>query len=317
MKLGRRRFLTTGLKWTGLIYVPTLITSRRQLLAQSVLFDPNLGLGVSSGLSALNSEWLVRILAAGGSTPGASTFNANDVWYAALGVAGIQSKVKVINTYAPDNLIASFTPLLKSTGNNSWTNIGTITGAALTVNGLALNGSTQYLATGCNPVTIGLTSSTNWGFVMVFTDDRSSAQNEWGTGTDATTSYRLYNHYSDNKTYISNVGNVLDAGTILGTGDNPGFTGVSRTTTTRVDIYFAKTGTAHSSVYNNTSNVSGNLVGSNALFAHASNENGTPANFSKKRISGIGWGTGLTTTEDSDFFDAYNALRTSYGGGAV
>jgi len=274
---------------------------------------------IVTALSALNSDWLTRILAAGGTRPSDNTFMANDVWYAALGTAGIQSKIKAANTYAPDNLIASFTPLIKGvgTGNDSWTNIGTITGASLTVNGLALNGTTQYLATGLNCVTMGLTSLTNHGCVYVSADDRSTAQTEYGTGTDATTSFRQYYHYSDNNTYFSNVGNVINAGAILGAANNPGYLCQSRTTGTRLDAYFANSGTPHSSIYNNLSNVTANLVGSNLLFAHASNENGTPTGFSKKRISFMCFGTALTSTESLALYNAVQALRTSYGGGAV
>jgi len=272
---------------------------------------------IVTALSALNSDWVTRIIAAGGVQPSDNTLMANDIWYAALGSAGIQGKVKVCNTYAPDALIAAKTPLIKGSASDSWGNVGTILAGALTVDGLALNGTTQYLTTGMNCVTEGMTSATNHGCVYVFTDDRSTTQNEFGTGTDATTSFRLYYHYTDNNTYYSNVGNVVSAGTILGAADNPGWMCVSRTTTTRLDIYVADSGTAFSSVFNSTANVAANLLGSNAVFAHASNEVGVAGNFSKKRISFMSFGTGLSSAEAQAFFNATQTLRTSYGGGAI
>jgi len=304
-----------------MLSAPTLLLPRKSVAQQ--LFDPNLGIGAAAGgLSALNSDWLTRILAAGGASPSAATFAANDVWYASVLSAGLVTtiaggKLQVVNTYAPDNLIACITPLIKGGGFDSWTNSGPFVSGDLTVNGLAGDGSSKYLRTNQNPATTGNGASGNHLCVYVHTDDRTSAQTEIGSGTDGTTSFRCYYHYSDNKTYASNVGNVIDNGTILGTSNNAGYMCQSRTSTTNYDTYFANSGAAHASLFNTTANIAGNLLGTWGLYVHASDEIGSAANLSKKRISYVTMGYGLTSTESLANYNAAQALRTAYGGGYV
>lgn len=310
--MNRRNFIKSGA-----LFVPTVLTARKSFSQK--LFDPNLGIGANAtaALSSLNSDWLARILAAGGARPSDATFTANDVWYAALVSAGIDSRILVCNTYAPDNLIASITPLIKGIGADSWTNSGPFVNGDLTVNGLAGNGSSKYLQTGNIINSSGMGNSTNHMALIVSVDDRSSAQTEAGGASSATDAWRTYYHYSDNHTIIQNCSNFLDAGTALGTADKAGYLCSSRTSTTRVDIFFANTLTVHSSIYNDTGNVGANGFGVNNVFVHAANNSGTAANHSKKRISLWSCGLSLSTLQSLAFFNASNALRTSYGGGNV
>jgi len=268
-------------------------------------------------LSALNCEWLSRIQAAGGARPSDNTFEANDVFYAALVSAGVWSKIVVMNTYAPDNLIAAITPLKQGDGFASWTNSGPFVGGDLTVNGLKGNGSSQYLRSNSSPLVSGMTTSSSHGCVYVHTDDRTSAQTEYGSATGPNTSFRNYYHYNDNKTYFSNC-IMYDAGTILGTSDKPGFLLQSRTATNRLDAYFANSTNPHAAVYTNTVPLGGgDGLSSLGLYVHSTNENGSPTGLSKKRNSFVCWGTALTSGESLALYNAVQALRTSYGGGFV
>jgi len=304
--MNRRNFIKSGA-----LFVPTLLLPRKSLGQK--LFDPNLGLGVPQGLSALNSDWLTRILAAGGARPSDNTFAANDVWYAALTTAGIQTIPKLVNTYAPDNLIACITPLIKGNGFDSWTNTGPFVSGDLTVNGLAGDGSTKYLKTGYNAGGGDVTDTSNHGTIYIHTDDKSTQQVEYGTGTDATTSFRCYCHYNDNTQQISNLGNFFTVQTTASA--ITGYLTQSRTSATRVDFYTANSGTGHSSIFNSTSNVAGRTPGNFLNYVHASNEVGTASSLSKKRISYLSMGGALTSSQSLAYFNAIQALRTSYGGG--
>lgn len=270
-------------------------------------------------LSTLNCEWLSRILDANGTRPADEIFTANDVFYAALVSAGVWSKIVVMNTYAPGNLIAAITPLKKGDGLDSWENAGSgqFQSADLTVNGLKGNGLDRYLKTGSGPIVAGLTRSSNHGCVYVHTDDRTSAQTEYGSATGPNACFRQYFHYNDNKTYFSNC-ITYDAGTILGTSDKPGFLLQSRTATNRFDAYFANSTNPHAAVYTNTTPLAGgDDVSGYEIYVHATDELFSAANISKKRISFVCWGAALTSSESLALYNAVQALRTAYGGGFV
>ncbi len=265
---------------------------------------------IVGALSALNSDWNTRILAAGGVRPSDSTFAANDVYYAALVSAGITANIWVANTFAPDSLIAAITPLIKGNGANSWANVGPFVAGDLTVNGLVGNGSSKFLNTSVIPTGTQTTGSSHT-CVYVSLDTQTISQCEIGTWDGGTGSLRQFSHGTTTTTW-SNYNNFLTWNN--GAGSFAGYICGSRTTTTRFDGYYANSSNAHASVFNDTV-LNPGTVPLSELFVLASKENGTAGFFSNKRISYVSTGPALTTAQSLAHYNAVQQLRTSYGGG--
>lgn len=284
------------------------------LTARDTAFFANL----NKGLSALNTDWLFRVTNAGGARPSDATFAANDVFYAALVSAGIDTKLKVCNLFVPDNILACSTPLIQGPGSATWISHGNswisshLTSAGLqNPGGLALS-----FDTGFTPGTF-MTSSSGFGFVYVSVDDTSTISEEFGVDDNTgLNDFRMFNHYTDNHTYcyVYRQSQLLDSG-VRGTG--AGYMALSRTTSSRADVFFANSGNSHSSIVNVTGTETNTPSVTNTISVFAGNDNGTLARFSLKRLSAVGFGTGLNSTESSALHDAIVAFRTAVGGGVV
>src|SRR5206468_1183146 len=85
---------------------------------------------------------------AGASTTAVCTFQAG------LVTDGLDSQMIAWNMFDSSNLIASLTPQLVGSGNDPWTNNGPFVSGDLTINGLAGDGLTKYLAPNLVPNTI-------------------------------------------------------------------------------------------------------------------------------------------------------------------
>jgi len=97
----------------------------------------------------LASAWADQVVTNGGVRPGATSIAAAGNFLDGLMTDLIYSKMIAINIFAPDNLIASITPLIKTAGNTPWTNTNFVLGN-LSANGLS-SASSGFLKTGVNP----------------------------------------------------------------------------------------------------------------------------------------------------------------------
>ena len=111
--------------------------------------------------------------------------------------------------------------------------------------------------------------------------------------------------------------NSTSVGAVISSGTLTGYVGVSKTATNRVDVYYATSGSAHASNFNSTTTDTVTPPSSRNIVCFATDEAGTVTNWTKKRVSGLFFGTALTGTESSNFYNAFQTLRTSYGGGYV
>lgn len=116
------------------------------------------------------TEWVSRILAAGGVTPSANTLYWADRFVSCTQTLGIYDKIHVLNFIAPDTIIAAATPFKKGTGYDSWVN--TFGPGSLTVDGLLDDGfptgSAAYalMRTGVFP-DVEFSTPEDIGFVIV------------------------------------------------------------------------------------------------------------------------------------------------------
>jgi hypothetical protein len=94
------------------------------------------------------ADWVVRVGNNGGAAPSAATQTALKDFVCGCVADGTWTKLKAVNVFVPDNLIACITPLLVGTGSDPWGNEGgNFVGGDLTVNGLTGNASNKTLTT--------------------------------------------------------------------------------------------------------------------------------------------------------------------------
>lgn len=269
-------------------------------------------------LSALNTDWLARITAAGGARPSDATFAANDTFFAALVAAGIDTKLKICNLFVPDNVIAASTPLIQGSGSAVWTNPDVAwLSSDLTVNGLLRpSADLKRFDTGATPGTF-MTPGSGFGFVYVSVDDTSTIQEEYGSAeATGTNDFRLFFHYTDQHTYADIYHQSLEMNTgVRATG--AGYMGISRSTTTRSDIYFANSTNPHSSIANSTGTETSTPSILRTISVFANNQDGTPSHYSLKRLSAAGAGTGFSAADSLALYNAVQQFRISIGGGFV
>lgn len=284
------------------------------------LFDAALIAQNYSGANpSVGTLWANRVVTNGGSAPSSGTISAIDTFYAALVTAGIDTKMKAIGVFAPDNLTAARTPLIVGAGSDPWSNTGFSSGD-LTVNGL-LGGTGKVLGSGLVPSSIFSTDNSAGISVYVSTITGSAAFEVGRFGTGDVACFQLSVDYTDTKTRFNCWENVDFNGETQATSAAlAGFYSASRTASNVAKIYFANS--THSWAQQgstNTLTVGGSHSNvNNALAIMASQSaTGTILSPTDRRVSFVAIHDGLTSTEGSALYNAVQALRTAFGGGYV
>lgn len=263
--------------------------------------------------------WAARVVANGGASPGSGTISAINTFYAALVTASIDTKMKSIGVFAPDNLTAARTPLIVGAGSDPWSNTGFSSGD-LTVDGL-LGGTGKILGTGLVPSSIFSTDNSAGISVYVSTITGSAAFEVGRFGTGDVACFQLSVDYTDTKTRFNCWENVDFNGETQATSPAlAGFYSASRTASNVAKIYFANsTHTWAQQGSTNTLAVGGSHSNvNNALAVMGSMSSaGTILSPTDRRVSFVAIHDGLTSAEGSALFDAVQALRVSFGGGSV
>jgi hypothetical protein len=111
-------------------------------------------------------DWVNRVIANGGARPSGDTVTALSAFIIGLKDDSLWAKMKCLNFFAPDNLIACLTPLIVGLGHDPWINhLSAFTTANLSTDGLETDGlGSQFLDTGFNPVgnLIGTNMGLSW-----------------------------------------------------------------------------------------------------------------------------------------------------------
>ena len=271
-------------------------------------------------LSPLNKDWLRRILNAGGVRPSQAQFKINDQFYKELVNGGIDQKVIVANLFlSATDLPTAYTPFLAFNGNNSWPDSGSTGSIAdLTIAGLKRSvggGNNRFLDSGILPGNF-MTTSSGHGTVYVTEDSKAANEVEWGCANGAgTNDIRMFAHLNDNNTYAYFFAQARLLTASVTTGNLTGYLCASRTTTTRSDIYFANSSTAHASVANDTGLCASAPSAVVGMKIYADSQNGVISAFSNKRLSAVTFGTALTAAESLILFNAIQNARKAFGGG--
>jgi len=258
-------------------------------------------------------SWAARVVANGGAAPSENTLTALDTFWSALVAAGLDSKVKVVNVYAPDSLIACLTPYIVGTGSDPWGNMGPFTASELSVNGLKGNGTTMALDTGVLLETEFPAPSNSHGYTL-YTFDGLNENKRDGGATDSGGVEQLH-HLALATTSLNY--STPSAGNVVSVANNnfAGYVCMMRVSATDLEVYRANSGTAHALLGSYSGVKVGTLPAVRSFYVHGSNNVGTLAFACTRRLSFAALHDGLSSAESSDFFDAIQQLRTDLGGG--
>lgn len=254
----------------------------------------------------MGAAWSARVVANGGAAPSAATVSAVNTFWNALRTAQIDGKMKAVNCFVPDNLIASITPLNVDAGNNPWTNTAFVAGD-LTVNGLKGNGTTKWLNTGFISSASSILHSCA---LSVYVHTTATAGEYYcgaqfaGGNMDAVQSGGVASYNG----FIETV-----AHPVTGAG-GAGFTMVSRVANANLKMYFGNSTNAFAQTASDVVN-GASAQPTGAIFAFCQNLTGAANAFSDGRISFMAISSGLSLAEGQALFNAVQALRVALGGG--
>ncbi len=260
--------------------------------------------------------WRTTVLNNGGSAPSMNTMKALDWFYKSLRRTSIFNKIKSLNCFVPDNLVACRVPLIANYGLPMWTN-HVFTNSDVTVDGIKGNGSSTYLQTGVIPATdlsLGSAGLTLYSMSDVG-EDKAECDANLGTpndqfgfnGVKRTNSKAYFVCFRQDAN-----GSINPANT-----DGSGYFSGNRISSTACSIYTAKERRTHTNL-GSIAATSGALV-NYELYVFGSNLTGSPqaGNYSARRLSFLAIHDGLTLEESMVFFQIIQTFRKKIGGGFV
>lgn len=257
------------------------------------------------------TTWVNRITTAGGAIPSEGTLNTMDIFVRGLESAGILSKMKSVNCFVPDSIVACVTPLIATYGRNSWANFGFIT-SDLNTSGLKGDGS-SHLLTGVIPST-AFSSDTSAGATVVVSQ---------GVASDATydlavlyneRAFEFYVEYM-NTVYFSCWAQTANGRTAYSLASGtPGFFSGNRTANNDVKSYYGTGSSVYASGSSSTTDGSRPTI--EVAMYGVQSSTGVKGPFSNKRFSFCAFHDGLNSSEVTSLFNLVKSMRTSLGGGS-
>ena len=270
---------------------------------------------ISGAIHATASDWAARVVTNGGAAVSDNTLAAVSNFCGALDAAAITVLMSAVNVFAPDNLIASITPLIVGVGVDPWTNTNFVA-ADLSIQGLKGNGSNKYLDSGV--VANAAFSGTTEGGISLYNTFATipTTQSEMAGGSSATVNILLESCSGANAIFncFSNGNGQVSGATNLPFG--LGFTSGNRTTASAASIYTANSIVAFSALATSAlTNIQNPQAFSIAVFAV--NYNAVISRYSGKRLSFAAIHHGLTSAQCQALYNAVQQMRQAFGGGWV
>jgi hypothetical protein len=259
------------------------------------------------------SDWVARVVAAGGATPSAGTQAAMTAFLSEITAAGLATKVQAFNGFAPDNLIAACTPLLRWVGLNSWTNTNFVDGD-LTIDGLKGDGVGKRLDTGIIP-SAGIAFA-DFG-CAVYTSSISDEPGVETTVFDTGFTYGFGIETYNAQSYFDsgNLGTPARIGPVLNY-NWAGYLCGSRTANNVAKLYKANALVPHVEIGTNSTTISDNTAQvTTALPVFAARNLNAYSGYTTRRISCFAVTRGLTATDSANLYTAMRNLRIALGGG--
>lgn len=275
------------------------------------------------------ADWAARVITNGGAAPSSSTLTFLDTFWLSLNDNGLVSQMIAVMPIVPDNLIAALTPLIKTAGNDPWTNSGgNFVGGDLTINGLTGNAGNKVLGTGIiatavfqNSANSAVAGTTCGLSVYAFTVGTVASGFDVGAASNSPSGEMsissLFTPTSANQTAFDAFNNSTGHLAFNNAGWK-GFSSGNRTSGTAIALYIASSTQAFTQVASNNNSVIGNAMPTVqfAGMGYNSQTNVLTGN-TDRTISFIAIHTGLTSAQAQNLFNAVQALRVAMGGGFV
>lgn len=270
-------------------------------------------------LNALATDWAARVAANGGAVPSGATVSAISDFCDALDAASLTAAMIAVNCFAPDSLIASYTPLIVGAGLDPWTFYSFVL-ADLTTSGLVGNGTNKYIDSGVRST--DFLSAANMGMTL-YGSVVSSVAGATDCGfTDSVGTSQCILRLNDGGNAIANSpsGNI---GGVSVASAGAGYYSMNRVSTTDLRLFYAKSSSPHAQLGATYATLDTTaFAGPNdwlTLYVMFFKNTGAPygPSFSSNRISFSAFHNGLSIAQSSVLYSAVQALRTALGGGHV
>ena len=263
-------------------------------------------------------DWVNRVVKNGGAKPSYTSVRALNNFYNTITGSSYISKLKSVVCFVPDNLPAAFTPLIKTSGFDPWTNTGPFVDGDLTIDGIKGNASTKYLKTGCIPVTC-FASTRSCGLTLYITSGSEELKKDFGCTGAIAYEPAVILYPSSASTCIwdgyyggTGIGRISAANALY-----TGYISGNRTAANATAVYKAKSTVDHTTIVSGTSTLVGATKSTIEMYFMAGNQAGSVNAPSSKRHSFAAVHEGLTIEESSLFFNAIHQMRKEIGGGYV
>lgn len=281
----------------------------------------------------LVEEWVARVIANGGDEPSQNTQDALCVFSQGLIAAGLDTKMKTLNCFVPDSLIACRTPLIVGDGLDIYEDVGgkfaTSPDVMLSVQGLKGGlgggpGKREVLQTGLQPFT-SLTHSSA-GITLYHSVNAGDSDDSFHDGVMSDGSsyeFGLWTSYSGAFQSIFYCWSTGPGGTVVFSHPSRfyGYVSGNRIADDDARIYCANDSTPHAKVADNT-NAETNVfrlfdVGMPVFGQWSETALHGYANWSPKQFSFFAVHDGLIESESNTFFNLIQAMRKALNGGWV
>ena len=266
---------------------------------------------LSAPIHATASDWSTRVQSNGGAAPSANTLVSISNFCGALDAASIRSLMVAVNVFAPDNLIASITPLIKDAGNDPWTNANFVA-ADITSQGLKGNGTSKSLDSGVLPNGSFAIGDFGLSIYNTFADNTASVFEIYIGGGSPTGIASSASSQALFDAFNATLGRTTSS-TPLSFG--LGFTSGNRTGASAASIYAANSLNAFSSIGSSVTTNASNPPNLSLLVFATNTGGGVAGSWSKKRLSFAAIHHGLSSAQCQALFSAVQALRQAFGGG--
>lgn len=258
---------------------------------------------------AYTLDWYNRVLRNGGAAPSLRTTFAVQTLCQTLAASSLDSKIIAMCIFVQDNYVAARTPIIRTAGNDPWTEIGGGgTGLFLSNNGICGN-SARYLDTGIDPSTAY--SNDNSAGITLYNLSSSDSTSENDAGI-----HDLFAFYIDFSTFAFFDCWNTSGGRISASNSGwVGFLSANRTSATASAIYKASDTVPFSTLVSSTTESSiGTRPSGNNIYVFMQSITGTQ---STKMMSLAAIHLGFSSTEAQTFFNALQACRKTLGGGWI
>lgn len=249
-------------------------------------------------------DWVVRVVAAGGTVP-AATKTAAATFVTAAKAHGYWTKLNRINLFAGGELTACLIPLKVGGGSAAEQNVGPfVSGDYTQATGLTGNGTTKYLRTNLNP---GGTLVANDTHIAVYSRRGTADAGIHGSQTAASASFTFQCPQGAGLLISEQYNTTNGAGHIEGAIAAPyGLCIGSRTAAGSHKIYKAGTQIA-------TNAGSGGGLPGGDVWIFALSNSGAPFGINSGPLAGYSVGAGLTGANVTDYTADLQAFQTSLG----